>query len=98
MYPSLSAALGEEITPQTSVDRLRAIADRLSSEGGLEIPDDRGYGHGKLVEELWEHTVGNTLIAPTFVMDFPVETTPLTRQHRSIPGVTEKWDLYVRGV
>jgi lysyl-tRNA synthetase class 2 len=97
MYPSLSAALGEEITPLTSVGRLRAIADQLGSEGGLEIPDDRGYGHGKLVEELWEHTVGNTLIAPTFVKDFPVETTPLTRQHRSIPGVTEKWDLYLRG-
>ena len=58
---------------------------------------DRGYGHGKLVEELWEHTVGNALVAPTFVRDFPVETTPLTRQHRSIAGVTEKWDLYVRG-
>jgi lysyl-tRNA synthetase, class II len=94
MYPSLSAALGEEITPQTTVDRLRAIADRLD----IEIPDNRGYGHGKLVEELWEHTVGNTLTAPTFVKDFPVETTPLTRQHRSIPGVTEKWDLYLRGV
>jgi lysyl-tRNA synthetase class 2 len=94
MYPSLSAALGEEITPETTVDRLRAIADRLD----IEIPDNRGYGHGKLVEELWEHTVGNTLTAPTFVKDFPVETTPLTRQHRSIPGVTEKWDLYLRGV
>ncbi|HUH68004.1 MAG TPA: lysine--tRNA ligase [Mycobacterium sp.] len=90
MYPSLSAALGEEITPATTVDRLRVIADRL----GLEI----SYGHGKLVEELWEHTVGNTLIAPTFVKDFPVETTPLTRAHRSIPGVTEKWDLYLRGI
>jgi lysyl-tRNA synthetase class 2 len=37
------------------------------------------------------------LTAPTFVKDFPVETTPLTRQHRSIAGVTEKWDLYIRG-
>ncbi|WP_328361749.1 lysine--tRNA ligase [Mycobacterium sp. NBC_00419] len=94
MYPSLSEALGEEITPDTSLDYLLAIADRLE----VEIPRDRGYGHGKLVEELWEHTVGDTLWAPTFVRDFPVETTPLTRQHRSIPGVTEKWDLYVRGV
>ncbi|MEN4477140.1 lysine--tRNA ligase [Mycolicibacterium cosmeticum] len=92
MYPSLSEALGEEITPETGVETLRAIADRL----GLEIPTDRGYGHGKLVEELWEHTVGDHLWAPTFVRDFPVETTPLTRAHRSIPGVTEKWDLYVR--
>jgi len=92
MYPSLSDALGEEITPETGLDRLLAIADELD----VEIPRDRGYGHGKLVEELWEHTVGKTLWAPTFVRDFPVETTPLTRAHRSIPGVTEKWDLYIR--
>jgi lysyl-tRNA synthetase class 2 len=97
MYPSLAAALGEEITPETTVDRLRVIADRLGPKIP-EIPDDRGYGHGKLVEELWEHAVGSALTAPTFVKDFPVETTPLTRQHRSIPGVTEKWDLYLRGV
>ena len=94
MYPSLSEALGEEITPQTGLEYLLEIADRL----GVEIPPDRGFGHGKLIEELWEHTVGSTLWAPTFVKDFPVETTPLTRQHRSIEGVTEKWDLYVRGV
>jgi lysyl-tRNA synthetase class 2 len=94
MYPSLSEALGEEITPDTSGEYLLAIADRLD----VEIPRDRGYGHGKLVEELWEHTVGDSLWAPTFVKDFPVETTPLTRQHRSIPGVTEKWDLYARGM
>jgi len=94
MYPSLSVALGEEITPETPTDYLLATADGL----GIEIPSDRGYGHGKLIEELWEHSVGATLWAPTFVRDFPVETTPLTRAHRSIAGVTEKWDLYVRGV
>jgi len=94
MYPSLSDALGEEITPDTSADCLWAISDRL----GLEIPRDRGYGHGKLIEELWEHTVGATLWSPAFVKDFPVETTPLTREHRSTAGVTEKWDLYVRGI
>jgi lysyl-tRNA synthetase class 2 len=93
MYPSLSVALGEEITPEAPTDYLLAIADGL----GIEIPPDRGYGHGKLIEELWEHSVGATLWAPTFVRDFPVETTPLTRAHRSIAGVTEKWDLYVRG-
>ena len=94
MYPSLSEALGEEITPETPVENLMSIAQGL----GVEIPADRGYGHGKLIEELWEHTVGETLWSPAFVKDFPVETTPLTRQHRSIPGVTEKWDLYVRGI
>ncbi|VBA61822.1 lysine--tRNA ligase [Mycobacterium attenuatum] len=94
MYSSLSGALGEEITPQTSVDRLADIARRLDEE----ILAKCGYRHGKLVEELWELTVGNALTAPTFVKDFPVETTPLTRQHRSIAGVTEKWDLYLHGV
>lgn len=94
MYPSLSEALGEEITPDTPAETLWAIADRLE----LVIPRDRGYGHGKLVEELWEHTVGDKLWAPTFVKDFPVETSPLTRSHRSIPGVTEKWDLYIRHI
>ena len=94
MYPSLSEALGEEDTPQTPVARLLEFADRL----GVQIPRDRGYGHGKMVEELWEHTVGDELWAPTFVRDFPTETTPLTRAHRSIPGVTEKWDLYIRGI
>jgi lysyl-tRNA synthetase, class II len=94
MYPSLSEALGEEITPDTSVEHLLDTAKNL----GVEVPTHRGYGHGKLVEELWEHTVGKKLYAPTFVRAFPVETTPLTRQHRSIPGVTEKWDLYIRGI
>lgn len=93
MYPSLSAGLGEEITPATPVERLWAIVERLD----VEVPRDRGYGHGKLIEELWEHTVGRHLQSPTFVRDFPVETTPLTRQHREVAGVTEKWDLYVRG-
>jgi lysyl-tRNA synthetase class 2 len=94
MYPSLSEALGEPITPDSSVEHLVSIATRL----GIEIPTDRPFGHGKLIEELWEHSVGSTLYAPTFVRDYPVETTPLTRQHRSIPGVTEKWDLYIRGI
>jgi lysyl-tRNA synthetase class 2 len=91
MYPSLSGALGEEITPQTPADLLHKHAARL----GLEV--DPKLGHGKMVEELWEHLVGDHLDTPTFVRDFPVETSPLTRQHRSIEGVAEKWDLYVRG-
>ena len=93
MYPSLSESIGVEVTPETTVEELLALADRV----GLEIPSDKGYGHGKLVEELWEHAYGDKLYAPTFVRDFPVETSPLTRQHRSKSGVTEKWDLYVRG-
>lgn len=90
MYGTLSAAAGREITPDTTVDELQAIADAEGVE--VHLPN-----HGKLVEELWEHFVKDGLERPTFVMDFPVETSPLTRHHRSIPGVVEKWDLYIRG-
>lgn len=90
MYETLSDASGTKVTPETSVDELQAMADRVGIE--LHLPN-----HGKLVEELWEHFVKGMLERPTFVMDFPVETSPLTRHHRSIPGVVEKWDLYVRG-
>ena len=92
VYGSLSEALGEEIAPETSPERLREIARSL----GLDL-DHPKFGHGKLVEELFEHQVGDHLHAPTFVRDFPVETSPLVREHRSTPGVVEKWDLYVRG-
>lgn len=92
MYESLSAALGEEVTPATPLPALLALAER--AEIGL---DPKKAGHGKLVEELWEHHVGSGLVAPTFVRDFPVDTSPLTRDHRSQPGKVEKWDLYVRG-
>lgn len=93
MYPSLSESIGVEVTPDTTVAELLELAERV----GLEIPQGKGYGHGKLVEELWEHVYGDKLDVPTFVRDFPIETSPLTRQHRSRPGVAEKWDLYVRG-
>jgi lysyl-tRNA synthetase class 2 len=90
MYDSLSRAAGVEVTPQSTVAELEALAAKVGVEVKLAT-------HGKLVEELWEHFVKGSLVAPTFVMDFPVDTSPLVRDHRSIPGVVEKWDLYVRG-
>ncbi|HEX5403077.1 MAG TPA: lysine--tRNA ligase [Pseudonocardiaceae bacterium] len=91
MYRSLGEALDADITPETPAEILRKHAD----EHGMHV--DPKYGHGKLVEELWEHLIGHQLFAPTFVRDFPVETSPLVRAHRTEPGVVEKWDLYVRG-
>ncbi|MFT4213892.1 MAG: lysine--tRNA ligase [Microbacterium sp.] len=91
MYDSLSAAAGRSITPQTSVAELAALA----GAEGVDAPPHAT--HGKWVEELWEHFVKGSLSRPTFVMDFPLDTSPLVREHRSIAGVVEKWDLYVRG-
>jgi lysyl-tRNA synthetase, class II len=92
LYGSLAEALGAEVTPEVGVARLQEWCD----DAGIAV-DPKRASHGKLVEELWEHHVGSALHAPTFVRDFPVETSPLTRAHRSQPGVVEKWDLYVRG-
>ena len=91
LYTSVSEALGEEITVETPREQLVAHAERV----GLEI-DDYAVA-GKVVEDIFEELVGNKLWAPTFVYDFPEDTSPLTRYHRSKPGLTEKWDLYVRG-
>lgn len=99
MYPSLNEALQRkfpgqpEVTIDSTVEELKAIADVI----GLDVPKNGGWGHGKLVEEIWEVLCEDQLEGPIFVKNFPVETSPLTRQHRSQPGVTEKWDLYVRG-
>jgi lysyl-tRNA synthetase class 2 len=90
MFESLSAAAGVEVTPETPIDVLKKLAKSVEIE--IEHPQ-----HGKYVEELWEHFVKADLVKPTFVFDFPVDTSPLTRNHRSRAGVAEKWDLYIRG-
>ncbi len=90
MYESLSEACGKTITPETPMAELKALAKSVDIEIEHPLP-------GKYVEELWEHFVKGDLVNPTFVIDFPVDTSPLTREHRSKPGVVEKWDLYIRG-
>ncbi|MFC0007976.1 lysine--tRNA ligase [Micromonospora siamensis] len=91
LFGVLSEALGEEVTVRTERTRLVEYADKV----GLSV--DPKWGPGKLAEELFEELVVPSLQAPTFVRDYPEETSPLTRAHRSEPGLTEKWDLYVRG-
>jgi lysyl-tRNA synthetase class 2 len=90
MFESLSEAAGVVITPETPIAELKALAKATNIE--IEHPL-----HGKYVEELWEHFVKPGLEKPTFVIDFPIDTSPLTRDHRTKAGVVEKWDLYIRG-
>jgi lysyl-tRNA synthetase, class II len=92
LFGVLSEALGTEVTAETPTAALLEYAAKH------DVPVDPHWGRGKLAEELFEALVVPGLIAPTFVRDYPVETSPLTRAHREIPGVAEKWDLYVRGV
>jgi lysyl-tRNA synthetase class 2 len=92
LFGALSEAAGLEIRVETPMAELRALADKNG------VPVAPHYGPGKLVEELFDHFVVPALINPTFVRDYPVDTSPLTRGHRKTPGLAEKWDLYINGM
>lgn len=91
LYDAISEGVGQSVTALTPIAELKTIATKL----GMKI--DPKWITGKLAEEIFEHVAKDQLIAPTFVMGFPVDTSPLVRAHRDIPGVAEKWDLYVDG-
>jgi lysyl-tRNA synthetase class 2 len=92
LFGALSDALGEEVTIATPSSVLRGYAEK----NDVAVADN--LGPGKLAEELFEALVQSRLQRPTFVRDYPEETSPLVRGHRSEPGLVEKWDLYVRGI
>lgn len=91
VYPAVSAAVGQEVTPETPIVTLRT----LLKDAGIS-PDPKWIA-GKCVEELLEHYVVGKFTKPTFVIDYPVDTSPLVRDHRATKGVVEKWDLYIAG-
>jgi lysyl-tRNA synthetase class 2 len=89
---ALSDTLGQPVSITTPFDVLRSHAERA----GLTV--NPHWVHGKLIEELFEHLVSPGLTRPRFVRDYPEDTSPLVRSHRDVPGLVEKWDLYVDGV
>ncbi|OIV37333.1 lysine--tRNA ligase [Mangrovactinospora gilvigrisea] len=91
VYGGISEALGEEVSPETSVEQLRKLADAAS------IPYDKAWGHGQIILEMVERLLEERSDEPTFLRDYPTEVSPLTRGHRSVPGVAEKWDLIIFG-
>ena len=91
LYEAISQGVGENVTALTPIEELKKHATKL----GIKI--DPKWVTGKLAEEIFEHVAKEQLIEPTFVMGFPVDTSPLVRAHRELPGVAEKWDLYVDG-
>jgi lysyl-tRNA synthetase class 2 len=91
LYDAISEGVGETVTALTPIEELKKIATKL------KMKIDPKWVTGKLAEEIFEHVAQDKLIEPTFVMGYPVDTSPLVRAHREIPGVVEKWDLYVDG-
>ncbi|MGB3410330.1 MAG: lysine--tRNA ligase [Microthrixaceae bacterium] len=86
-----SEQVGEDIDIHTPVERLRQICDRVG------VPWKDSYGPGKLLLEIYEKTTEHTLWNPTFVIDYPAEVSPLSRSHRSKPGLVERFEAIVVG-
>ena len=74
-----------------SEEEIRDIAKRLN----IEVDDT--MGKGKLIDEIFGETCEGSFIQPTFITDYPVEMSPLTKMHRSKPGLTERFELMVNG-
>lgn len=92
VHDAVSEALGEHIDASTDLATLRKLCDAAA------IPYLARWDAGAVVLELYEHLVEAKTEQPTFYIDFPTSVSPLTRPHRSKPGVAERWDLVAWGV
>ena len=88
----VSDAVGAAVDVDTDAETLRGYADKHD----VELQD--GWGAPEIVVELFEQLVEDTLVQPTFVMDYPESVKPLAKPHRSTPGLNEAWDLIINGV
>ncbi|MGI8664764.1 MAG: bifunctional lysylphosphatidylglycerol synthetase/lysine--tRNA ligase LysX [Jatrophihabitans sp.] len=91
VHEAVSQACGVAVTPDTRLAELCL----LMAEHGLRRPPDATPG--RLVTELYEALVEKQTVQPTFYLDFPVESSPLTRCHRSDARLAERWDLVAFG-
>jgi lysyl-tRNA synthetase, class II len=87
-----SEAIGEALDLDMPVEQARKVAE------SHDVPVDPAWGVGKIVVEIYERHVEPNLFAPTFVCDFPRETSPLARPHRDDPRFTEHFDLVIAGM
>jgi len=91
LHALVSDAVGQPVDAGTPLEDVVALAD----EHGVALQP--GWDAGEVVLELYEKLVERTLLAPTFVRDYPVSARPLAREHRDDPRLTEAWDLVVAG-
>jgi lysyl-tRNA synthetase class 2 len=92
VHEAVSEALGQHIDASTDLATLRRLSD------AVQIPYLARWDAGAVVLELYEHLVEARTEQPTFYIDFPLSVSPLTRPHRSQPGLAERWDLVAWGV
>ena len=76
---------------EKSEDEIREICHKL------HIDADNTMGKGKMIDEIFGEYCEGTFVQPTFIIDYPVEMSPLTKMHRSKPGLTERFELMING-
>jgi lysyl-tRNA synthetase class 2 len=91
VHDGISLALGEPVTPDTSLTSLLKLCEQAG------VPLQPEWNRAQVILEMHERLVEKKTVEPTFYRDFPVEVSPLTRQHRSDPRLAEKWDLVAFG-
>ncbi|NLA49171.1 MAG: lysine--tRNA ligase, partial [Bacteroidales bacterium] len=90
MIDSIKEHTGYDISDMDEKE-IRDICDHLG------VPQNAGMGKGKLIDALFGAKCEQHYIQPTFITDYPIETSPLTRAHRSKPGLTERFELIING-
>jgi lysyl-tRNA synthetase class 2 len=88
--------VSEAVGTAVDVDTDEATLRELAAKHDVELQED--WESAEIVVELFEQLVEDTLIQPTFVMDYPEKVKPLAKPHRSTPGLNEAWDLVINGV
>ena len=91
MVDLVEEQIGVRVDLRTPIDDLRALA----TEHGVHVEPD--YGPGKLLLEIYEKTTEAELWGPVYVMDYPVEVSPLSRDHRELAGFVERFEGIVAG-
>jgi len=90
MYDAIIEHTGFDISTMNE-EQLREVC------GLLHIHADKTMGKGKLVDEIFSEKCERHFIQPTFIIDYPVEMSPLTKKHRSKPGMVERFELLING-
>jgi len=96
--PYKRISMTDAIKEHTGIDistmdetQIRKVCDKIG------VPNSPEMGKGKLIDQLFGEKCEHHYLQPTFIIDYPVETSPLTKMHRSKPGVTERFELMING-